>query len=90
MRDAVTWFCRYSRFCLLDCDVFADQQEEGRDPEKGKGDLIVKEDQEIGQIGSKVYWCANNHWHHGGLQMPLPICTAERLLGRIGPASQVL
>jgi hypothetical protein len=30
--------------------------QEGADPEKGKGELIVKEDQEIGQIGYKVYW----------------------------------
>lgn len=28
----------------------------GGDVEKGKGDLIAKEDQEIGQIGYKVYW----------------------------------
>jgi ABC-type multidrug transport system fused ATPase/permease subunit len=30
--------------------------EEGGDVEKGKGGLIAKEDQEIGQIGYKVYW----------------------------------
>jgi hypothetical protein len=32
--------------------------QEGGDVEKGKGDLIAKEDQEIGQIGYKVYWWA--------------------------------
>ena len=31
--------------------------QEGADVEKGKGgELIVKEDQEVGQIGYKVYW----------------------------------
>ncbi len=30
--------------------------QEGGDVEKGKGGLIAKEDQEIGQIGYKVYW----------------------------------
>ena len=32
--------------------------QEVADPEKGKGELIVKEDQEVGQIGYKVYWWA--------------------------------
>lgn len=30
-------------------------QEQGGAPQ-GKGELIVKEDQELGQIGYKVYW----------------------------------
>lgn len=34
--------------------------------EKGKGELIIKEDQEIGQIGYKVYWC-----------VALPCCCAD-------------
>jgi hypothetical protein len=58
--------------CLQSCSQFCEDKaaavliakrrecenvlQEGADVEKGKGDLIAKEDQEIGQIGYKVYW----------------------------------